>query len=278
MPRSSWEPWGLFRKPIEARVQDNLRKWKTGALRRPSPSEPFRDLIQSSPTPARGAGVSAPSLVETPAFHPADHACFPSSWRRGHPRPFHGRRFDNRSRRRPGTAQHRIGNQRGFLQLGHEGDSCSACSGLTGMVRSADFDTGVPLPSGLTVQALSRAIEYVERELADLIDIYFEQANVFSALVGMYGAKALDSFSVYEKSKHTDIAQQRFPDLKRRGSPDPLTSRTIPRIKGQQASLGTPSTLRPSRLVYRLALPSRPHDVVRTELPTHRLASRTSHS
>ena len=89
------------------------------------------------------------------------------------------------------------------------------------MVRNTDFDTGVPLPPGLTVQALSRAIEYVERELADLIDIYFEQANVFSALVGMYGTKALDSFSVYEKSKHTDIAQQRFPDLKRRGSPDP---------------------------------------------------------
>ena len=89
------------------------------------------------------------------------------------------------------------------------------------MVRNTDFDTGVPLPPGLTVQALSRAIEYVERELADLIDIYFEQANVFSALVGIYGTKALDSFSVYEKSKHTDIAQQRFPDLKRRGSPDP---------------------------------------------------------
>jgi len=29
MPRSSWEPWGLFRKPCEGRVQDNLRKWKT---------------------------------------------------------------------------------------------------------------------------------------------------------------------------------------------------------------------------------------------------------
>ena len=28
MPRSCWEPWGLFRKPLEGRVQDNLR---TGA-------------------------------------------------------------------------------------------------------------------------------------------------------------------------------------------------------------------------------------------------------
>lgn len=48
MPRSCWEPWGLFRKPCEGRVQDNLRTWKTGGLRRISPAEPFRDLIYSS--------------------------------------------------------------------------------------------------------------------------------------------------------------------------------------------------------------------------------------
>lgn len=48
MPRSCWEPWGLFRKPCEGRVQDNLRKWGTGGLRRVSASEPFRDLIYSS--------------------------------------------------------------------------------------------------------------------------------------------------------------------------------------------------------------------------------------
>lgn len=45
MPRSCWEPWGLFRKPCEGRVQDNLRKWKTGGLRRISADEPFKDLI-----------------------------------------------------------------------------------------------------------------------------------------------------------------------------------------------------------------------------------------
>lgn len=48
MPRSGWEPWGLFRKPCEGRVQDNLRKWKTGGLRRISADEPFRDVIESS--------------------------------------------------------------------------------------------------------------------------------------------------------------------------------------------------------------------------------------
>lgn len=50
MPRSCWEPWGLFRKPCEGRVQDNLRKWKTGGLRRQSDKQPFCDVIKSAPT------------------------------------------------------------------------------------------------------------------------------------------------------------------------------------------------------------------------------------
>ena len=50
LPKSCWEPWRLFRKPCEGRVQDNLRKWGTGGLRRISDKEPFRDLIQSLPT------------------------------------------------------------------------------------------------------------------------------------------------------------------------------------------------------------------------------------
>ncbi len=50
MPRSMWEPWLLFREPLEGRVQDNLRRWKTGALRRTSPTQPFGDVIESAPT------------------------------------------------------------------------------------------------------------------------------------------------------------------------------------------------------------------------------------
>ncbi|HUT98277.1 MAG TPA: site-specific DNA-methyltransferase [bacterium] len=53
MPRSCWEPWELFRKPLDGTVAGNLRKWKTGGLRRISGKEPFKDLIPSSP--ARGA-------------------------------------------------------------------------------------------------------------------------------------------------------------------------------------------------------------------------------
>jgi hypothetical protein len=85
------------------------------------------------------------------------------------------------------------------------------------MVQSADFDTTVPLPPGLDIGAVRRAIEYIEKELVDLVELYFEQSNVFSAVVGIFGTKALHQYSQFEKNKHPDIAAQRFPDLCRRG-------------------------------------------------------------
>ncbi len=63
MPRSMWEPWLIFRKPLEGRAQDNLRKWGTGGFRRPSTDRPFGDVISSSPTrPSERALASHPSL------------------------------------------------------------------------------------------------------------------------------------------------------------------------------------------------------------------------
>ncbi len=51
MPRSQWEPWLLYREPISERtVAENLRKHKTGALRRISSDQPFGDVIRSHPT------------------------------------------------------------------------------------------------------------------------------------------------------------------------------------------------------------------------------------
>ncbi|MBA4070306.1 MAG: DNA methylase [Gemmatimonas sp.] len=50
MPRAMWEPWLVFRRPLEGRAQDNLRAWKTGGFRRPSADRPFGDVIASSPT------------------------------------------------------------------------------------------------------------------------------------------------------------------------------------------------------------------------------------
>lgn len=63
MPRSMWEPWLCFRKPLDGRVQDNLRRWGTGGFRRPSPERPFGDVIASSPTHASERAIAPhPSL------------------------------------------------------------------------------------------------------------------------------------------------------------------------------------------------------------------------
>lgn len=50
MARSCWEPWGIFRKPLEGTAAQNLRAWGTGGLRRISAAEPFKDVIPCSPT------------------------------------------------------------------------------------------------------------------------------------------------------------------------------------------------------------------------------------
>ena len=68
MPRSMWEPWVLFRKPIEGRVQDNLRKWQTGGFRRPSASAPFGDVIPSAPTGKREKAIAPHPSLKPQAF------------------------------------------------------------------------------------------------------------------------------------------------------------------------------------------------------------------
>lgn len=50
MPRAMWEPWLVFRRPLDGRAQDNLRRWNTGGFRRPSADKPFGDVIASAPT------------------------------------------------------------------------------------------------------------------------------------------------------------------------------------------------------------------------------------
>lgn len=76
-PRSCWEPWIIFRKPCEGRVRDNLKKWKTGALRRQE-GKPFADLIPSSP--ARGIEKELarhPSLKPQAFIRQIVWACLP---------------------------------------------------------------------------------------------------------------------------------------------------------------------------------------------------------
>lgn len=68
MPRSMWEPWLAYRRPPEGRVQDNLRKWKTGGFRRPSPDRPFGDVIASAPTRAAERALAPHPSLKPQAF------------------------------------------------------------------------------------------------------------------------------------------------------------------------------------------------------------------
>lgn len=68
MPRSMWEPWLIFRKEPEGRIQDNLRKWGTGGFRRPSAERPFGDVIESAPTRASERAISNHPSLKPQAF------------------------------------------------------------------------------------------------------------------------------------------------------------------------------------------------------------------
>jgi DNA modification methylase len=68
MPRSMWEPWLLFRKPIDGTVAHNLEKWGTGGLRRLSADQPFGDVIRSSPTGKRERAIASHPSLKPQAF------------------------------------------------------------------------------------------------------------------------------------------------------------------------------------------------------------------
>jgi site-specific DNA-methyltransferase (adenine-specific) len=69
MPRTCWEPWGLYRKPLsEETVAENLRRWGTGALRRLSEATPFLDIIASGTTSRRERAIAAHPSLKPQAF------------------------------------------------------------------------------------------------------------------------------------------------------------------------------------------------------------------
>lgn len=68
MPRSMWEPWLLFRKPLDGRAQDNLRRWGTGGFRRISETRPFGDVIVSAPTRASERRLANHPSLKPQAF------------------------------------------------------------------------------------------------------------------------------------------------------------------------------------------------------------------
>ncbi len=65
-------------KPIEGRVQDNLRKWNTGGFRRPSADKPFGDVIPSAPTRKAERDLAPhPSLKPQAFLRRVVHAVLP---------------------------------------------------------------------------------------------------------------------------------------------------------------------------------------------------------
>jgi site-specific DNA-methyltransferase (adenine-specific) len=68
MPRSMWEPWLIFRKPLAGRVQDNLRTWQTGGFRRISPDRPFGDVIESAPARSPERALAQHPSLKPQAF------------------------------------------------------------------------------------------------------------------------------------------------------------------------------------------------------------------
>jgi site-specific DNA-methyltransferase (adenine-specific) len=68
MPRSQWEPWLLFRKPLPSRVADSLRRWGTGGLRRINHAQPFGDVIASRPAPPSERRLARHPSLKPQAF------------------------------------------------------------------------------------------------------------------------------------------------------------------------------------------------------------------
>lgn len=89
------------------------------------------------------------------------------------------------------------------------------------------FDRSVPLPPQLKIAHIRGAIQFIQSEAEELADVYYEQANVFSGLIGILGVRALHSLSPYKRHKHPDVAQQRFPDLSLAGRLNPPPTQAL---------------------------------------------------
>jgi hypothetical protein len=220
MPRSCWEPWGLFRKPCEGRVQDNLRKWKTGGLRRISPLEPFTDVIRSAPTRAEERAIAPhPSLKPQAFMRHIVRAALPFGIGIVFD-PFMGAGSTIGAALAVATRASASSLIRIISYGGRSySQTCSIASDRR--ILWPWRDPRDSLPKGLKPVHIRTAVESVEDRTGELVELYYEQANVFSGIVGMFGIRALDAFSPYKRHKHPDVAQQRFPDLSLGGRLNP---------------------------------------------------------
>jgi site-specific DNA-methyltransferase (adenine-specific) len=80
MPKGCYEPWGIFRKPLPAKmtVAECLRRFQTGALRRTPDDRPFEDVIRSERTPrSERAIANHPSLKPQSFLRQVVHTSLP---------------------------------------------------------------------------------------------------------------------------------------------------------------------------------------------------------
>ena len=80
LPRGGYEPWGILRKPIPAKmkVSECLRVYGTGGLRRTSNDKPFSDVILSGRTPQKEKEIANhPTLKPQSLMRQIVHASLP---------------------------------------------------------------------------------------------------------------------------------------------------------------------------------------------------------
>lgn len=80
MPRGSYEPWGILRKPLPPgmRLSDCLHEYQTGGLRRTPDDKPFSDVIMSERTPQQERDIADhPSLKPQSFLRQVVYAALP---------------------------------------------------------------------------------------------------------------------------------------------------------------------------------------------------------
>ncbi len=95
IPRSSFEPWLLFRKPCEGRVAQNLKRFGTGALRRPATLHTILRLFGSAARTKDRAGTWQPSFNKASNADAATCSGLPPFGKGRHSRSVYGVRIDN---------------------------------------------------------------------------------------------------------------------------------------------------------------------------------------
>ena len=179
-----------------------------------------RDSLRSYPR--RGESDRSTSVAQAASLHAPDSKGLVTARLRRRARPIHGRRLYSRRCVGGGIRQYRDRRRPHIPRDGGSRDPSTCASGArSSTVGTWQWATGSLYLRALRSLHIRKSIDYIERRAGEIVEIYHEQANVFSGIVGIFGVQALDRYSPYRKHKHPDIAQQRFPDLSLGGKLDP---------------------------------------------------------